>query len=80
MGGAFLDALAVALDQACEAPDGGAPACELRGETVRTIRLRRFPFRLVYVEGTARFECWPSLTAVVARDTGVVEGDDTRCP
>lgn len=48
MGGAFLDALA--LDRACEAPESGAPACQIRGETVRAIGLRRFPFRLVYVD------------------------------
>jgi hypothetical protein len=50
MGAAFLDAFALALDRACEAPESGAPAYQIRGQTVRAIGLRRFPFRLAYVD------------------------------
>lgn len=50
MGGAFLDAFAIALERACEAPASGALAGVMRGETVRSVHLRGFPFRLVYVE------------------------------
>lgn len=50
MGSAFLDAFAAALDRACEAPGAGSSAAVIRGETIRSVRLRGFPFRLVYVE------------------------------
>lgn len=53
MGGVFLNAFALALDRACESPASGALADVMRGETVRSVRLRGFPFRLVYVERTS---------------------------
>jgi toxin ParE1/3/4 len=59
MGSAFLDAFAAALDRACEAPDAGSPAGVIRGEAIRFVRLRGFPFRLIHVER-------PSLIRVLA--------------
>jgi len=47
MGGAFLDALAVALDRACETPQAGSPVGVIGGETVRSVPLRGFPLRVV---------------------------------
>ena len=50
LGFMFLEALEAALTRACESPSTGRPVGVLRHETVRTVRLPRFPFRLLYVD------------------------------
>lgn len=46
---ALLDAFEAAIARACEAPDSCSVLVASKGRTFRSTRLRRFPYRLIFI-------------------------------